>query len=199
MAESRRRRPGGPASPDEAARALGARIRALRQERGMTLAQAAAQAELSHSFLSQVERGLERLSMASLFRIARTLGTTQQALLTDDAPPRRRGGHHVVRAGAGSPLDSGGGPVKVLGPAGAPPFLPMIFSGSFDDGIWWEHDEEEFVYVLEGALTVVLEEEEIPLAAGDSIHYQGGVRHLWRTSPGTTCRALVVKEFRHPE
>jgi transcriptional regulator with XRE-family HTH domain len=57
----------------------------------MTLTQVALQAELSHSFLSQVERGLERMSMTSLFRVAQALGTTQQALLTDDADAAPRG------------------------------------------------------------------------------------------------------------
>ncbi|MFT4307537.1 MAG: XRE family transcriptional regulator [Microbacterium sp.] len=189
-----------PADPDESARVLGARIRALRQERGLTLTQAAADAELSHSFLSQVERGLERLSMASLFRIARALGTTQQDLLTHDAqtPPRRAGGFHVFRAGAASPLDAGGGPVTVLA-HGAPPFVPMIFQGSFDENTWWEHDEEEFVFVLDGSLTVALEQERFVLGVGDSVHYEGGVRHLWLTEPGTTCRVLVVKEAHSPQ
>ena len=40
----------------------------------------AAEAQLSHSFLSQVERGLERLSMTSLFRVAQALGTIAVAL-----------------------------------------------------------------------------------------------------------------------
>ncbi|MFT4210535.1 MAG: XRE family transcriptional regulator [Microbacterium sp.] len=188
-----------PADPDESARVLGARIRALRQSRGLTLAQAAADAELSHSFLSQVERGLERLSMGSLFRIARALGTTQQDLLTHDVetPPRRTGGFHVFRSGAGSPLDAGGGPVTVLA-HGAPPFVPMIFEGSFDEETWWEHDEEEFVFVLDGSLTVALDDERFVLGAGDSVHYEGGVRHRWLTEPGRTCRVLVVKEAHSP-
>lgn len=188
----------GPATVDEAARALGARIRALRQERGLTLAKAAAEAGLSHSFLSQVERGLERLSMASLFRIARALGTTQQDLLTGaEEAPRRRGTSHVFRAGEQSPLDAGTGPVTVLAQQGTPAFVPMVFRGSFGDEQWWEHAEDEFVYVLEGALTVTLDDREVRLEQGDATYYEGGVRHRWRTDPGSECRALVVKEFRH--
>ncbi|MBZ4487007.1 XRE family transcriptional regulator [Microbacterium sp. cx-55] len=182
---------------DAAARALGARIRELRKRRGLTLTQAAAEAGLSHSFLSQVERGLERLSMASLFRVARTLGTTQQDLLTDETPDRPEGNYHVYRQSSGSPVDAGTGPVAVLAQHRAR-FLPMVFSGSFDDdGIWWEHDEEEFVYVLEGAIIVVLEDSEVLLHAGDATYYESGIRHKWRTPPGTVCRVLVVKEQQH--
>lgn len=189
---------GAPADADEAARALGARIRALRTARGMTLTRAAAEAELSHSFLSQVERGLERLSMASLFRIARALGTTQQALLTDEPETEGpQGGYEVFRQSTGSPVDAGGGPLRVLAAGGSVPFVPMVYSGAFDDGIGWQHDEDEFLYVLDGTVTVVLDGERVPLTAGDAIFYRGGVRHSWVTAPGETCRILAVKEYRH--
>lgn len=191
-------RPGADAyaDPEAAARALGARIRALRHERGLTLTQVAAQAELSHSFLSQVERGLERMSMTSLFRVAQALGTTQQALLTD-APERRSGGrYHVFRDAAATPLDAGGDPVRVMA-RGNPRFVPMIMSGSFAEDMWWVHDEEEFVLVLDGVLVVILDDEEFELHAGDSVYYEGGVRHRWRTAPGTTAKVLTVKEGAH--
>lgn len=189
-----------PADPDAAARALGTRIRALRHARGMTLTQVAAQAELSHSFLSQVERGLERLSMTSLFRVASALGTTQQALLTDDpanAPERgARPRFDVFRERDGTPLDAGGDPVHVMA-SGHPRFVPMIMSGTFAEDLWWVHDEEEFVYVLEGELVVLLDDEETLLRAGDAVYYEGGIRHRWRTPPGAAARVLIVKEGSH--
>jgi len=189
----------GEDGPASAARALGTRIRALRQSRGMTLTQVAAQAELSHSFLSQVERGLERMSMTSLFRVAQALGTTQQALLTDDADadaaPRAPGAFHVFRASEATPLDAGGSGVRVMA-RDHPRFVPMVMAGAYSEDLWWVHDEEEFVYVLEGRLVVVLDDQEVPLAAGDAVYYQGGIRHRWRTAPGETARVLTVKEGR---
>lgn len=188
---------GGPADLEAAARELGARIRARRKRLGLTLTRVAADAELSHSFLSQVERGIERLSMASLFRIARALGTTQQALLTDEPDDRPHGAFHVYRANVASPVDVGTGGVTVLAQQHAR-FVPMIFTGDFDDdGLWWQHDEEEFVYVLEGELIVVMESEEILLRTGDSTYYEGGVRHKWRSPEGTSSRVMVVKEQQH--
>jgi transcriptional regulator with XRE-family HTH domain len=185
-----------PRDIDESARALGARIRELRKRRGMTLTQVAAEAGLSHSFLSQVERGLERLSMVSLFRVANALDTSQQYLLTDDVPERREGSYHVYRQSTGSPVDAGTGRVAVLAEQRAR-FLPMVFSGSFGDEMWWQHDEEEFVYVLEGELIVILDGDEISLRAGDATYYESGIRHRWRTPEGVTCRVLVVKEQQH--
>lgn len=189
---------GGGCDPEAAARALGARIRTLRKSRGMTLTRVAGEAGLSHSFLSQVERGLERLSMTSLFRVAEALGTTQQALLTSDPDegPRANGNFHVFRESENTPLDAGGAPVRVMA-RDHPQFVPMIMSGSFSELDWWVHDEEEFVYVLEGHLVVVLDSEEIPLDPGDAVYYEGGIRHRWRTDPGDFARVLTVKEGSH--
>ncbi|MFT4052137.1 MAG: XRE family transcriptional regulator [Microbacterium sp.] len=194
--DARRTPVGDAVDPDAAVRALGARIRALRHSRGLTLTQVAAQADLSHSFLSQVERGLERMSMTTLFRVAQALGTTQQALLTDEPDPRPAGRYHVFRDEEGTPLDAGGDPVRVMA-RGRPRFVPMIMSGAFEEKMWWVHDEEEFVLVLEGSLTVILDDEEIVLEAGDAVYYDGGIRHRWRTEPGKTARVLNVKEGSH--
>lgn len=185
-----------PDQADAAAAALGARIRSRRLGLGLTLTQAASAAGLSHSFLSQVERGLERLSMNSLFRIADALGTTQQALLSDTRPARPSGGYEVFRAAEGSPLDAGSGPVTVFARAGAR-FVPMVFSGEFREQQWWEHAEEEFVYVLEGEIDIFLGDEQLHLGPGDSTYYQGNVRHRWLTPPGGSARILVVKEQDH--
>ena len=67
---------------------LGAHLRELRKARGLTLTQLAEAATLSHPFLSQLERGLARPSMASLERLARALGTSRVELIAASEPPR---------------------------------------------------------------------------------------------------------------
>src|SRR4030095_15694718 len=63
---------------------LGARIRALRLARGETLRKLAAEAGVTESFLSQVERGVASPSIASVQRIARALGTSIAELFATD-------------------------------------------------------------------------------------------------------------------
>ncbi|NJC65855.1 helix-turn-helix domain-containing protein [Planosporangium flavigriseum] len=58
---------------DEADRELGNRIREMRRDKGITLSEAAKAADVSESFLSQVERGIANPSVASLRRIADAL------------------------------------------------------------------------------------------------------------------------------
>ena len=66
---------------------LGARVRALRRERGLTLKGLGRLAGLSHPFLSQVERGLARPSVTSVERIAAALDVSVARLWS----PSRQG------------------------------------------------------------------------------------------------------------
>ena len=49
-------------------------LRAVREARGMSLRELARRADLDPTFLSNVERGRERLSVRSLERVAKALG-----------------------------------------------------------------------------------------------------------------------------
>src|SRR5687768_13250814 len=101
--------------PDAAQVSLGAEIRRRRKEHGLTLANLAAQARISHPFLSQLERGYARPSMATLERIATALATSQVSLMLAASPagPRNTAtavpdGAHVVRSDEGATLPQEG-------------------------------------------------------------------------------------------
>src|ERR687896_1833264 len=85
-------------SLNEAASCLGARVRALRRERGMTLKALGRKAGLSHPFLSQLERGLARPSVGSVQRIARAFGVPVGLLWS---APARGGRAALVRRDCG--------------------------------------------------------------------------------------------------
>jgi transcriptional regulator with XRE-family HTH domain len=76
------------AETDDASGALelGHRIREVRQKKGMTLREAAVAADVSESFLSQVERGLANPSVASLRRIADAMHERVASFFVGDAP-----------------------------------------------------------------------------------------------------------------
>ncbi len=66
---------------------LGQTMRALRDERGLTLSELARQAGISKAYLSQIETGqVESPSAKTLFNIASSLGTTVAALLGEALP-----------------------------------------------------------------------------------------------------------------
>jgi quercetin dioxygenase-like cupin family protein/transcriptional regulator with XRE-family HTH domain len=187
------------ASEAEMRTRLGNTIRTLRRRNGLTLVQLAALAELSHPFLSQLERGLARPSMSSLHRIARALGTTQPALMSmnSDAVPDRRVG--LVRADTGIPVDNPGGVARSL-VTGSRAIYPILFEGAFTDfGPYYSHPGDEFIYVLAGVLEVELDGEgQFVLATGDTLYYPGGVPHRWRAVGDPDIRALLVQEAQSP-
>ncbi len=69
---------------------LGTRIRGLRKRRGLTLAELAAQSELTAGYISQLERNLAYPSIPALFNIARSLGVTIQWFFASEPRWTRR-------------------------------------------------------------------------------------------------------------
>lgn len=185
------------AAHDEAAARLGARVRHLRHARGLTLVQLAEATELSHPFLSQCERGRASFSLSSLRRIAVALGTSPVELVaaaegggpSTSAPPLE-----VRRCGEGGAVaDFAAGDARALA-SGARPFTPLEFRGdNAEPGEVYTHEEDEFVYVLAGAVSLEVAGEHVSLVAGDSAYYQGGQSHRWWSDAGPF-RLLVVKQ-----
>jgi transcriptional regulator with XRE-family HTH domain len=186
---------------DEQTERLGARIRSFRRARGLTLVELARLAQLSHPFLSQLERGQARPSMVSLERIARALGSSQIELIaaaTDDLVPAEGNARvSLVRSAEGPQGPFGGGEARILvhGDVG---FVPMEFRGSNPSlGEFYRHEEAEFLHVVSGSVLVDLGEEgEFELLPGDSIHYAGGTLHRWCSLSAEEYRLFIVKERR---
>ncbi|WP_300677524.1 helix-turn-helix domain-containing protein [Nocardioides sp.] len=184
--------PEGRAALDDSVARLGGRIRELRHERGLTLVQVAQDCDLSHPFLSQIERGLARPSMASLYRIAQTLGTTQHALLAASAASTGEGAA-IRRRTEEAPAESGGAAVHAL-VDGERPFVPLEFVGASTAlGETWVHADDEFVYVVAGRLVIEIAGEHATLEAYDSAYVPGGTAHRWASADGEPYRLLVVK------
>jgi transcriptional regulator with XRE-family HTH domain len=183
---------------DLQAERIGGRIRELRRARGLTLVQLAAIAELSHPFLSQLERGRARPSMGSLERIARALGSSQLELIAaaedlDGSP--EQSDVVVVRADEGTRGPYGDGQGRLL-VHGRRRFHPMQFSGSnMVPGDFFEHEGDEFLHVVSGTIVVDFDgRDSSVLRPGDSIYFAGGLRHRWRALEPGGYTLFVVKE-----
>lgn len=183
---------------DEQAERIGGRIRQLRRERGLTLVRLAALTGLSHPFLSQLERGHARPSMVSLQRIADALGSTQVELIASGDPLRRDPDDprpDVLHAGEGARIPFLGGETRVLA-HGARAFDPQEWVGTgTEPGDYFLHGEDEFLYVVAGAVLLDLGAAGIErLEAGDSVYYKGGTQHRWFSADGGEYRVVVVKQ-----
>lgn len=182
----------------EQARRIGGRIRALRRSRRLTLVQVASETDLSHSFLSQLERGRSLPSIGSLDRIARALGTSQLELLAvgeDEAFPPSPPDTCLVRAGEGTRGAFGLNHGRMLA-SGRSKFHPVELSGdNVEPGEYIRHAEDEFLYVIAGSVAVDLDGRPIEtLTVGDSLYFEGGTGHRWSAGGSEPYRLLIVKE-----
>src|SRR3970040_172619 len=91
---TRRRSRPAPARPFT----LGARLRRLRLERGLTMKEVARRAALTESFISQLERDRVNPSVASLQRLTAALGPPLGQLFDEASPPEGRVGRRAPRA-----------------------------------------------------------------------------------------------------
>ena len=151
-------RTGADAEPNSAATGpapievdLGARIRTLRVGRGETLRKLAAQAGVTESFLSQVERGVASPSIASVQRIARALGTSIAELFAADD----RAGIVVRAADRRRVVYQGLGAVDEFLTRATDGRLQVIMStiqpgGGTGDEAYTHDSDEEVVVVLDG-------------------------------------------------
>jgi transcriptional regulator with XRE-family HTH domain len=185
-----------------AASLIGERIRAIRRAHSLTLVQLAARSGLSQPFLSQVETGRARPSFASVDRIARALGTTQIELFAAlaDAPPSNSPSEQAddyQSLGSSGPFAEGS--VRVMAPA-AQSFSPVEFTSRNQDfGEYFIHDEEEFVYVIDGPIDVDLGTRTFRGVTGDSFFSPPRTPHRWRSPDGGKYRVLVVKQRLQPD
>lgn len=174
---------------------LGGYLRQLRRRRGFTLAEVAAMTGLSHSFLSQVERGRARASFDSLDRIARKLGTSHAEAVT---AARRRSASPPPAAYA--PDEHGG--TEVLTDGDLPFAVLRIRHTDRGEGVMHRHDEPEFVLVVAGAAEVEIDGAAPRiLRTGEHIRYPGGVAHRWRAVDEGGFEVVLVKEepIREPD
>jgi DNA-binding transcriptional MerR regulator/quercetin dioxygenase-like cupin family protein len=172
---------------------LGARLRTLRKERGLTLEGVAASSGLSTSFLSALERGQSNTTVATLRRLLSLYGTTLDSLMR--ASGRSRVGR-VTHAGKRRRIGErfSGVIVEQLtnGPAEMEAQLFSVEPGGGSQGAY-AHEGEEFIYVLEGQLQLRLgASERYRLVPGDCAYYPSTLEHEWWNSGDSAARLLWV-------
>ncbi len=171
---------------------IGARLRAARLARGLTLEAVGAAAGISQGFVSKLERDQVSPSVASLVAICEAVGLKVGELF--EPPPSQ-----IVRAGQGAPINFGGeGAEEFLLTPGSQTDVEVIRSligpgGTAGDDLYSLDCDVEFVYVLAGRLTIVLGDDEHELGAGDSMTFRGRDPHTWHNaSADERCEVLWV-------
>jgi DNA-binding transcriptional MerR regulator/quercetin dioxygenase-like cupin family protein len=175
------KRQGAVALPAEAASLPGQRFRRLRARRGLSLAQVARATGVSVGFLSSLERGQMRSSVATLRRIARFYRTNILSLFeTAGETPRlvRPAQRKILETNAGVRME-----LLAWGNTAMEPHLFRVKPGG-GSGESYSHEGEEFLHVLRGAFEIWLGHgEHYHLKTGDSLYFESSTPHRWR-NPG---------------
>lgn len=183
-----------PAAASEPDPGPGARLRALRRERGWSLAKVARESGLSISFLSAVERGQSSISVGNLFKLANAYGTTVPGLNPDyQAEP---GEGLLLHPGDRPRYVAGSGRVVIEDLVTRPGALEAqrieIHPGGGSEDAY-THPGEEFVYVLAGRLRFWLDERETyQLEAGDALTFRSTRPHRWLNDGDATAKVLWI-------
>ncbi|MGV0806434.1 helix-turn-helix domain-containing protein [Mycolicibacterium setense] len=179
------------------ATAIGARVKQERAARGWTLDQLAAAASVSRRMVISVEHGEVNPSVGTLLRLSDALGVGLPALVE---PPETRP-VKVTRAGEGAQLWSGAaGGRGVLVAGTTPPDVVELWDWSLGPGDRHASEAhaagtEELIHVLEGAISVEVDDEVITLQAGDALSFPGDVEHGYANPHDAPARfALTVFE-----
>jgi transcriptional regulator with XRE-family HTH domain len=159
--------------------ALGGRIRAARGRRGLSVAELAAQAGVSKSLVSQIERAIAAPSIDTVRRLASVLQVPVFSLFLeelDDGMVVRRAQRRVVR------YPGSGATREILSPSlsGRMVLVWVTFPAGEDGREPVRHVGEESVVVIRGSLEVQIGNQVVRLEAGDSMTFDPDAPHAFR-------------------
>jgi transcriptional regulator with XRE-family HTH domain len=163
-------------------------LRAVRKQRGLTLAILAEQTGLTKSYLSKIERQQSTPSIAVALKVARALDVDVAQLFSDKSAdesivvdradnPSGDGGHY--RLLAPNLLGKAMSPCIVRLPDGADDPIPA-------------HPGQEFVYVHAGTVELDYGDHIVTLAAGDSAYFDASVSYHLRAVDAARAEVVVV-------
>ncbi|MBN2897498.1 MAG: helix-turn-helix transcriptional regulator [Clostridia bacterium] len=176
-------------------KAIGEKIKFLRSEKKMTLKDLADASGLSTGFLSQLERGMSSVAVDTLEKIARYLDVDLTFFF--DRPRERD--TYVQRHFERSVFQIENNNfihyhlTTIAEHSDMLPRLIELLPGQFDEPIdEYAHAGEEFVYVLEGVLTLFINHERKDLYPGDIAHYPSTIEHNWANYTNKIVKILIV-------
>ncbi len=167
---------------------IGKRIRRARLDKKITLDMMANETGMSKEFIKKIEGGDQRPSVGTLLQISRILHIDSSFLLKEqDDTIRERTKAYTKRTDnyAYTPLTPNAENKHLRA------FKIVIEAGKGHDGVGFQHEGEEFVYVLKGKVEVTVGDNVNKLKKGGSLHFNSGIKHDL-VNTGTTDAELVV-------
>jgi transcriptional regulator with XRE-family HTH domain len=175
---------------------IGPRLRHIRLEKGFTVATLAAAAGVDKGFLSRLERGTKRPSVATVLRLSAALEVPVGQLFgeqtTDDTVRISRATGRVRTM-----EDPGNYSFELLTPKGSLLEAFLFHVGTEPTGKGQQHDGEEMFLVLSGTVEMRTPDRSYLLETGDCAYFPGHVVHqMRRLGPEPTTAVIAVTRER---
>lgn len=168
---------------------IGQRIKSARSRKKMTLDQLANETGCSTDFLKEVETGAEMPPVGTLLQICRALHIDSGDLLKAPARSRdKRADAYTKRTQnyAYTTLTPGAEHKHLKA------FRILVKAMQEHQGVGYQHEGEEFVYVLKGSIEVTVGDHVNRLETGQSLHFNSAIQHHMRNTGKTDAELMVV-------
>lgn len=154
----------------------GVKLRDTRKKLGMTLEDISQKTGFTKSFISQIENGKNSPSIASLKKICYALGTTISELFEDERNTINIYGAGDYKVFKNKSITMSFLASKLVNRKLEPILIELDAYGETGSD-FYKHTGEEFGYVIEGDICVVIGNEEHNLTVGESIYFSSNLPH----------------------
>jgi transcriptional regulator with XRE-family HTH domain len=167
---------------------IGPKLRTLRKQAGLSLHQLAVKSDVSAAAIHKIEQSGMVPTITTLLKVAGALGrpvayfVDEEEAASDPTVFVRDGEQRpILTSHTGIDLAGISGTYGRFYLAGA---RATVAPGASSGDHFLEHPGEELVYVLEGELEFVVNQQTYRLCPGDSLHFRTVQPHAW-SNPGT--------------
>jgi transcriptional regulator with XRE-family HTH domain len=172
---------------------VSARLRELREARGVSMRTLATRSGLSANALSMIERGKTSPSVSTLYKLAGALGVSITAFFGVENEKKQV---VFLKHDERTRLPFTRGMFEALGGENfvgrVEPFMLTMESGSSCGPHDIVHSGHEFVFCLRGQLDYTVEKETFRLEPGDSLLFASKLRHRWKNPSTNVTNALII-------
>lgn len=174
---------------------VAARIKEIRDISGVTMETLAAEFNVPKQVYQDYENGQVDIPVSILYKIGRRFNLELASLLTGEEP--RLHTYSLTRNGKGVSVERRKD-YKYQSLAfnfvhkKIEPFLVTVEPDSSDKISYNSHPGQEFNYVLEGTLKVVIDGQEVTLNEGDTLFFDSGKNHGMKAMNGKTAKFLAI-------
>ncbi|HSI40106.1 MAG TPA: XRE family transcriptional regulator [Xanthobacteraceae bacterium] len=183
--------------------AVGERLKIIRQETGLTLAEVGQRTGVSISNLSKIERGEVSPSFDVVIRLCEGLDIALEQFVTPGPKPNVSGRKTQTRRGTAVPFSTDQyeylAHSSEISRKSMVPLEMWITARSADDfEEWGQHEGEEFVYVISGEIEIHTDQyAPFRVSSGESAYFDSGMKHIYVTVSAEAAHILSVSYNPH--